>query len=73
MIEKNVGGIDRQLRFLAGGLLVLAGLAAAAADIAGPTVALVALAGGVGLLVNAVTQRCLMNRLFGIDTCGENC
>jgi len=39
----------------------------------GPELPVVALAGGIGLLFNAVTQRCLANRLLGIDTCGENC
>jgi len=73
VIEKNVGGVDRQLRFVVGALLLVAGAVVAATGAAGGTVALVALAGGVGLLFNAVTQRCLMNRLFGVDTCGENC
>ena len=76
MLEKNVGGTDRQLRFLLGGVLVLAGLAALAVGSPGAvtrTGGVMAVAGGGSLLVNAVTQRCRLNRLLGLDTCGENC
>jgi hypothetical protein len=73
MFERNVGGTDRQLRFLLGGLLLLVGGVALGTAALDRTVGVLAVAGGVGLLANAVTQRCLMNRLFGIDTCGEDC
>jgi len=73
MIQKNVGGFDRQLRFVAGTVLVLAAAGALVASAGRPGLAVAALAGGVGLLFNAVTQRCLANELLGIDTCTENC
>ena len=67
MFEPNVGGLDRQLRFVAGGLLVLAGLALLATGTG--WAALAGVVGGGALLVNAVTRRCLVNRLLGVDTC----
>ena len=76
MMEKNVGGVDRRLRFLVGGLLVLAGVGALATGASTPalrTGGVMALAGGGSLLANALTRRCLVNRLLGLDTCGENC
>ncbi|PSP86191.1 DUF2892 domain-containing protein [Halobacteriales archaeon QS_1_68_17] len=70
MIEKNVGGLDRQFRFAAGCFLVAVGLAAlSGAWAAGSTVAALSLAAGAGLLFNAATQRCLANWLLGVDTC----
>jgi hypothetical protein len=73
-LPKNVGGRDRQVRFVAGASLVVLGGAALFGTVGlGPTVAAMLAAGGAALLFNAVTQRCLMNRLLGIDTCGENC
>jgi hypothetical protein len=72
-MEKNVGGWDRQARYVLGGGLALAGGAGLAAGVVGTTVAAMAVAGGGALLLNALTQRCLWNRLLGIDTCGENC
>jgi len=74
VLPRNVGGRDRQLRFVAGTLLVVLGVAALVAGTGlGGTLAVMLAAGGAALLFNAVTQRCLMNRLLGIDTCGENC
>lgn len=73
MFEKNVGGLDRRVRFVAGTVLLAVALTAAGTDVVGQPVALVALAGAAGLLFNAVTQRCLLNRLLGIDTCGDAC
>jgi hypothetical protein len=73
MFEKNVGGLDRQVRFVAGTVLLGVALAGVATDAVGQPVTLVALAGGVGLLFNALAQRCLLNRLLGLDTCGDTC
>ena len=73
MFEKNVGGLDRQIRFVAGTVLLAVALAGIVTDVAGQPVALIALAGATGLLFNAVAQRCLLNRLLGVDTCGEAC
>ncbi|MFB6297032.1 MAG: DUF2892 domain-containing protein [Salinirussus sp.] len=71
MFEKNVGGLDRKARFVGGVLLVVAALGGLGT--VGTGVSAVVLAAGAGLLFNAVTQRCLANRLLGIDTCGERC
>jgi len=74
VLPKNVGGRDRQVRFVAGTLLVAVGVAGLVVGLTlGRTMAVMLAAGGAALLFNAVTQRCLMNRLLGIDTCGENC
>lgn len=73
MLAKNVGGLDRQIRFLVGTVLLTVALAGLVTDVAGQSLALVALVGATGLLFNAVTQRCLLNRLLGIDTCGDTC
>jgi hypothetical protein len=69
MLEKNVGGLDRTVRFVAGSVLAVVGLAGLLTTVLGATVAAMALGGGAALLFNAVTQRCLMNKLLGIDTC----
>jgi hypothetical protein len=66
---KNVGGLDRKLRAVLGTLLALAGAGLFATGRV--TVAVMALAGGAGLLFNAVTGFCGMNALFGVDTCSR--
>jgi len=73
MFEKNVGGLDRQVRFVAGVLFLGVALAGVTTRAIGRPVGLVASAGGAGLLFNAVAQRCLLNKLLGVDTCGETC
>ncbi|MFA9427529.1 DUF2892 domain-containing protein [Natronorubrum sp. A-ect3] len=65
MLEKNVGGLDRTLRFLVGGLL----LAVAARTGRKRPFSFAALVVGVGLLVSVVTRRCTVNALLGINTC----
>lgn len=63
-MEKNVGGFDRRLRILAGiGLLAYALRATGVARV-------IALLAGADLLLTAAIQRCPLNTLFGIDTCG---
>jgi len=69
MIEKNVGGLDRTVRFVVGSLLSVLGVAGLLVPVVGTTLAVMALGGGAALLFNAVTQRCLLNRLLGVDTC----
>ncbi|MDY6779863.1 MAG: DUF2892 domain-containing protein [Halobacteria archaeon] len=69
-IEKNVGGIDRKIR----GVLAVVSLVLGVATLAGylelpVLVGVVALVAGAGLGFNAVTQRCLGNKLLGINTC----
>lgn len=66
-LKRNVGGRDRQVRGVLGGVLLLAGLAGWTSDyrIAGA----LALAVGLGLLANAVTQFCTINALLGVNTC----
>ncbi len=69
---RNVGGLDRTLRWVGGAVLVAFGVAALATDWA--TVGAVAALTGVGLLFNAATGFCVMNALLGIDTCSrEEC
>jgi hypothetical protein len=65
---KNVGGLDRRARGVAGTLLVGIGVWLFAG---GRAYAGVALLAGVGLLFNAVTGFCGMNALLGVDTCSR--
>ena len=74
MMDKNVGGYDRVARLVVAVPLVIVGvLGVTGTTGVGSTVGVVggiaALAGAVSLLFNVVTQRCLTNRLLGIDTC----
>jgi len=73
-MEKNVGGYDRIARIaLAVPLLVVGVLGVTGTTGVGSAVGTVgsiaALAGAASLLFNVVTQRCLTNRLLGINTC----
>jgi uncharacterized membrane protein HdeD (DUF308 family) len=69
-MERNVGGLDRTVRLVVGPLALLAGLGVFADLLpANPLVGGALLVVGVVLTVTGVTQRCLLNRLLGIDTC----
>jgi hypothetical protein len=67
---KNVGGIDRTARAVAGTLLVAVGVGLFSSQYGGYG-GVVVLAGA-GLLFNAVTQFCGVNALLGVDTCSRN-
>ena len=73
-MEKNVGGYDRIARLalmipLFGiGILGVTGTTAVGSTV-GVIGGIAALAGAANLLFNVVTQRCLTNRLLGINTC----
>jgi len=72
MVPKNVGGLDRTVRLFVGGKLASTGLFALFVEpTVGLTLAAMALAGGVTLLFNGASQRCLANYVFGIDTCSR--
>lgn len=67
MFEKNVGGLDRQLRFAGGAALLLA--AGVLLVRRSGELGVAALIGAVGLLASAAMRRCTVNKLLGIDTC----
>jgi hypothetical protein len=73
-MEKNVGGYDRIARIalavplLVVGVLGVTGTTGVGSAV-GTVVGIAALAGAASLLFNVVTQRCLTNRLLGINTC----
>jgi hypothetical protein len=73
-MEKNVGGYDRLARFVVGPILVLVGLAAfgglltLAAGTLGLVLAAVALLVGLVLVTTAVTQKCPLNSVLGLNT-----
>jgi hypothetical protein len=73
-MQKNVGGFDRTARFVVGPILIIVGLAAfgglitLAAGTLGLVIAAVALLVGLVLAATAVTQKCPLNDLLGIDT-----
>lgn len=78
MMERNVGGYDRIGRLVIGGVLVLGGIAGYVGFVRlafGPfpqaLTALVAVLAGIILLVTGGTQRCPINSVLGIDTCGS--
>jgi uncharacterized membrane protein HdeD (DUF308 family) len=69
-MNKNVGGIDRKARLVAGPLLLLVGIAALLNLFAlGTAVSVVVLAVGAILTATGITQRCPLNTLLGVDTC----
>jgi len=69
-MEPNVGGMDRLARLVLGPVLALVGIGVVLGSLPGGTGvgAAVAVLGTV-LLVTGLTQRCLLHRVFGIDTC----
>lgn len=74
MIEKNVGGYDRLVRLVVAVPLLVVGVLGATGttgvgSAVGTVGSIAALAGAASLLFNVLTQRCLTNRLLGIDTC----
>jgi len=69
MFERNVGGLDRQLRAVGAGLSLVVALVAWQFD--AQTASLVALLVAAGLGFNAVTGFCWGNKLLGIDTCSR--
>lgn len=73
-MDKNVGGYDRMVRLVVAVPLIVVGvLGITGATVVGSVVGIIggiaALAGSASLLFNVVTQRCLTNRLLGINTC----
>jgi len=71
-MEKNVGGLDRTVRFVVGAVLALAGIGglAGAIDIgSGSVIPGVLVAVGVVVLVTATIQWCPPYSLLGINTC----
>jgi hypothetical protein len=73
-MEKNVGGYDRIARFVVGPLLIVLGLATAggvltlATGALGLVVTALALVVGAVLTVTAVTQKCPLNSMLGMNT-----
>ena len=67
MFEKNVGGTDRTLRFVGGAALLVAGVIALLRS--SKRNGLGSLLFGAGLLASALTQRCTVNKVLGVDTC----
>ncbi|WP_254529143.1 YgaP family membrane protein [Natrinema gelatinilyticum] len=68
-MEKNVGGFDRVWRLVGGALLVVIGAAALVGAVAiGPVLAGVMVVLGAVFFVTGVLQRCVINRLLGLDT-----
>ncbi|GAB7019012.1 YgaP family membrane protein [Halostagnicola bangensis] len=65
-MDRNVGGIDRLLRFGGGFTLLIYGYRNRETTIG--TLAFIA---GSDILATAIIQRCPINAVFGIDTCGE--
>ncbi|MDZ7730997.1 MAG: DUF2892 domain-containing protein [Natrialbaceae archaeon] len=73
-MDKNVGGTDRIARLIAGPLLIIVGAAAfggfiaLAAGTLGLVLAGIAVLVGVILTVTGMTQRCVLNRVVGLNT-----
>lgn len=69
-MEKNIGALDRNVRFGLGGLLLAVGVASLVELLRLGSVR-TALAIGLGLVLvgTATTRLCLLYRLVGADTC----
>lgn len=74
-METNVGGIDRAARLLVGTILVLAGITGhagvtplAVGPVPQALAAVLLLILGAVLLVTGFTQKCVINRLLGVNT-----
>ncbi|MEF8886445.1 MAG: DUF2892 domain-containing protein [Haloarculaceae archaeon] len=74
-MDKNVGGLDRTVRLVAGPVLVAVGVAAAAgyldiglAGTVGLAVTALLLVAGVVFVVTGTTQKCPANQVVGLDT-----
>lgn len=66
-MDRNVGGFDRVLRVVAGIALLLVGYRSR-----DRTVGTLAFVAGSDIVATAVIQRCPVNALLGIDTCGTD-
>jgi len=74
-MDKNVGGLDRTVRLVAGPVLVAVGVAAAAgyldiglAGTVGLAVMALLIVAGAVFLVTGTTQKCPANQVVGLDT-----
>jgi hypothetical protein len=73
-MEKNVGGYDRIARFVVGPALLLfggaslGGLVTLAAGTVGLALGVIVLLVGAILTVTAITQKCPLNNLIGLNT-----
>ncbi len=65
-MDRNVGGSDRLLRIVGGLALLIYGY-----HNREKTVGTLAFVAGSDIFATAIIQRCPLNALFGIDTCGE--
>lgn len=69
-MKRNVGRIDAIARIVGGVAVGVLALLAATTDVSVPVVSAVGLAvGGVVLVVEGATRRCLLYRVLGIDRC----
>lgn len=78
IMEKNVGGTDRNIRFVVGLLLIILGiigyagmLSLAIGPIPQALMSIVLVLIGVILLVTGYTQKCPLNSILGINTCNR--
>ncbi|WP_440772246.1 YgaP family membrane protein [Natronorubrum sp. DTA28] len=66
-MDRNVGGFDRVWRVVVGLALLVFGYRNR-----NRTVGTLAFVAGSDIFATAIIQRCPMNALFGIDTCGTD-
>lgn len=64
-MNRNVGGFDRTLRIVLGLAMLVVGYRNR-----GQTAGTLAFVAGSDIFATAIIQRCPVNALFGIDTCG---
>ena len=69
MLEKNVAGLDRTVRLVLGVALVTLAIVGRAQQTRRLDAGLLVL--GAGFLLSAITRRCTVNSLLGIDTCSR--
>ncbi len=69
IMEKNVGGFDRTWRLVGGALLAIIGVAALVGVVSiGTIVPALLVVLGVVFFATGVLQKCVLNRLVGLDT-----
>ena len=68
-MKKNVGGFDRTWRLVGGTLLAIIGVAALVGAISiGTVLPILLVVFGVVFFATGVVQKCVINRLVGLDT-----
>ena len=71
-MEPNVGGLDRTARIIVGPIVAIIGILILIGEVAlNPIVGGGLLVVGAVLLATGLTRRCILNRVFGVNTASK--